>query len=205
MPGQQPALGTGRPSQLPAQRPGQQPGLNRPSQLPAQQPGQGQRVTAPGQQPGVQYRTTDGQRQQNFDQALNQRDDNLDDVLDHRQDLAGDVMDHREDLWDDINSPNWQWAVGAAVLTPPAVYQPVVYENTTYYYCDGHYLEPVYAGDDVSYMVTYPATGTEYCGDLPAETQIVDVNGYTYYVYADVYYSPNPDDGPDCYVVVDAP
>ncbi len=144
-------------------------------------------------------------RQQNLDRASDQRQDLVQDTMDHRDDLAQDVMDHREEIVDSITAPGWVWAAGAAVATLPALTQPVVYQSTTYYYTDGHYLEPVYSGDDVAYMVTYPAPGTVVCGGLPAETQVIDVNGQAVYFCADVHYMPSPESGPDCFVVVPAP
>jgi hypothetical protein len=133
-------------------------------------------------------------------------------ISDNRRDTANDLMNHREDMvdaigdiYDDVRAPGWSWAVGAAVVALPPVYHPVVYQNTTYYYSDGHYLEPVYCGDDVTYMVTLPAIGTIYCGGLPSDAQVLYVNGNPVYVYEDVCYAPYPESGPDCYIVVNAP
>lgn len=122
--------------------------------------------------------------------------------MDNRQDIANDVMDNREDMWNDISSPGWAWAAGAAVATLPAICTPVVCQDTTYYYSDGHYLEPCYQGDEVAYVVTAPAPGTVICGGLPAETVAQVVDGVEYQFCAGVYYAPDPQSGPDCYVVV---
>jgi hypothetical protein len=224
-PGTRPPTVAGtRPSTLPGPRPGTAP-VTRPGTVPeavagtrpSNLPAEAGRLT-PGQRETAQSAIEQRQRNQNVDQALGNRQENIGQITDNRQEIADNVMDHREDIADtvsdnwrdhglddvdiDIYAPGWAWATGAAVVTLPAVTTPLFYNDTTYYYTDGHYLEPTYAGDQVVYVVTQPEPGTVVCDGLPSGYETTVVDGVTYYGYGGVWYEAYPEGGPNCYVVV---
>ena len=119
-------------------------------------------------------------RQDNVNEAMDNRQQNLQtrqdqsqQVINNRYDVAAQAVTNRGMYYNNISSPGWAWAAGAAVSTLPAGCATVNSGNTTYYYSDGHYLEPVYSGNNVSYQVATPPVGTVVCQELPNSAQVM--------------------------------
>lgn len=222
LPSQLPAQGGGRLAQgnLPSQLPAAGSGL-RPSQQPAGQRGQNltsaqkDQLRQKYENSGLKPSQLPGDNQQD---RQDWRDQNREDWQNWRDNARNDWQDwyHHEydDHWDDHWYSPWWYGYPVSTVsfsfymdnTPPCQKTVIVNQatgQTSYYYCNSMWYQPMYSSGEVKYIVTSPPAGAEMTS-IP-DPYKVTVNGQEYFVSNHVFYQKITRDGQTLYVTVDAP